>query len=88
MKKILLPILIFALFFSIGCGGSKKGGTDNDLNNDEDAGDTEISDEDEAENDETETIVDFLIFISIILRFIVFGGKNGCLYLSQLQKIT
>lgn len=62
MKKILLPILIFALFFSIGCGGSKKGGTDNDLNNDGDAGDTEISDENgpESENqdeDEPETVV-------------------------------
>ena len=55
MNKILLPILIFALFFSIGCGGSKKGGTDNDLNNDGDTDDTEISDEDGPDSDEAET---------------------------------
>lgn len=58
MKKILLPILIFALSFFIACGSSKKGGNDNDPGNDGDTDDTEISsDEDGHDGDETETDV-------------------------------
>ena len=55
MKKILLPILIFSLSFLIACGGSKKGGTDNDPTSDGDTDDTEISDEDRPDSDEAET---------------------------------
>ena len=55
MKKILLPILIFALFFFIGCGSSQKSVTDNDPCSDGDTDDTEISDEDEPDGSGQET---------------------------------
>jgi len=55
MKKILLPVLIFALFFSIGCGSSKKSRTDDDPINDGDADGSEIYDEEDPDDSKPET---------------------------------
>ena len=71
MKKILLPILIFALSFFIACGSSKKSVTDDDTVNDGDTDETESPDsdtddlydedepdEDEPDEDDTDTITE------------------------------
>ena len=55
MKRILLPILIFALFFSIGCGSSKKDGTAVIGDSDYDTDDDDITETDESGDDESDT---------------------------------
>ena len=56
MKKFFVTLAILAaLFFSISCSSSKKGGTDDDLNNDGDTDDPEIYEEDEQDDSQPET---------------------------------
>ena len=55
MKRILLPILIFALVFSIGCGSSKKDGTAVIGDSDYDTDDDDITETDESGDDESDT---------------------------------